>query len=73
MNEIGLARRLNAWYALLQLSAYWTQRSTSMLIHNATVVCFDDENRVLNDGAVRYGGSTVDAVGASAELLSRYP
>ncbi len=44
-----------------------------MLIHNATVVCFDDENRVLNDGAVRYGSSTVDAVGASADLLSRYP
>ena len=38
-----------------------------MLIHNATVVCFDDENRVIDDGAVRYSGSTIDAVGASAE------
>ena len=35
-----------------------------MLLHNATVVCFDDENRVINNGAVRYDGSIIDAVGA---------
>jgi putative selenium metabolism protein SsnA len=44
-----------------------------MLIHNARVVCFDDENRVVDDGAVRYDGATIDAVGSSAELISRYP
>ena len=44
-----------------------------MLIHNATVVCFDDENRVIADGAVRYSGSVIDAVGLSAEMLSRFP
>jgi putative selenium metabolism protein SsnA len=44
-----------------------------MLIHNATVVCFDDENRVIPNGAVRLSGQAIDAVGPSAELLSRYP
>jgi putative selenium metabolism protein SsnA len=44
-----------------------------MLIHNATVVCFDDENRVIPNGAVRLSGQTIDAVGESAELLRRYP
>ena len=44
-----------------------------MLIHNATVVCFDDENRVIENGAVRYSGATIDAIGTSAELLSHYP
>ncbi len=44
-----------------------------MLIHNATVVCFDDENRILPNGAVRFTGSVIDAVGASADLLARFP
>jgi putative selenium metabolism protein SsnA len=44
-----------------------------MLIHNATVVCFDDENRLIENGAVRFAGSTVDAVGNSAELLAHFP
>lgn len=44
-----------------------------MLIHNATVVCFDDENRVIADGAVHYNGSVIDATGASTELLARFP
>jgi putative selenium metabolism protein SsnA len=43
-----------------------------MLIHNATVVCFDDENRVIENGAVRFDGATIDAVGGSTELLARY-
>jgi putative selenium metabolism protein SsnA len=43
-----------------------------MLIHNATVVCFDDENRVIDNGAVRFGGHVVDAVGASADLLRQF-
>jgi putative selenium metabolism protein SsnA len=44
-----------------------------MLLHRATVICFDNENRILNDGAVRVSGSQIDAVGPSAELLARYP
>lgn len=44
-----------------------------MLIHNATVVCFDDENRILFNGAVRFTGSMIDAVGSSADLLAQYP
>jgi putative selenium metabolism protein SsnA len=44
-----------------------------MLIHNATVVCFDDENRVVENGAVRFDGPVIDAVGPSAVLLRRFP
>ena len=70
---MGLACRSGAWYALLQLSAICTQRLIFMLLHNATVVCFDDENRVINNGAVRFSGSTIEAVGSSADLLTRFP
>lgn len=44
-----------------------------MLIHNAIVVCFDDENRVLSDAAVRFDGHMIDAVGSSADLLRQFP
>ena len=44
-----------------------------MIIHNATVVTFDGENRVIDDGAVRYDGSTIDSVGHSLEVLAQYP
>ena len=44
-----------------------------MLIHNATVVCFDDQNRVIENGAVRFSGSAIDAVGSGADLLRRFP
>lgn len=44
-----------------------------MLIHNATVVTFDDSQPLINDGAVLIRDETVDAVGPSAELLARYP
>jgi putative selenium metabolism protein SsnA len=44
-----------------------------MLIHNATVLCFDDENQVISNGAVRFTGSVIDAVGASEELLRQFP
>ncbi len=44
-----------------------------MLIHNAAVICFDEENRILPDGAVRFDGPTIDAVGPAGELLRRFP
>ena len=44
-----------------------------MLIHNATVVTFDETNRVIADGAVRYTGDAIDAVGDSDTLLANYP
>ena len=44
-----------------------------MIIHNATVITFDDENRIITDGAARFGGPTIDAVGASAAVLAQFP
>ena len=44
-----------------------------MIIHNATVVTFDGENRVIEDGAVRYHDATIDSVGHSLEVLAKYP
>ena len=44
-----------------------------MIIHNATVVTFDGDNRILTDGAVRYRGATIDAVGDSHTVRAAYP
>ncbi|MFN8488552.1 MAG: putative aminohydrolase SsnA [Caldilineaceae bacterium] len=44
-----------------------------MLIHNATVITFDEGNRIITDGAVRIDGATLQAVGPSADLLAQYP
>jgi len=44
-----------------------------MLIHNATVVTFDGENRVLDGAAVRIDGAIIAEVGAEADLLVRFP
>ena len=44
-----------------------------MLIHHATVVTFDHDNRILADGAVHITGALIDDVGGSAELVARYP
>lgn len=44
-----------------------------MLIHNATLLTFDDANRVLTDGALCYDGDEIVAVGDSRELLARFP
>ncbi|HAJ37300.1 MAG TPA: putative aminohydrolase SsnA [Chloroflexi bacterium] len=44
-----------------------------MIIHNATVVTFDGDNRILEDGAVRYTGATIDAVGDSEVVRAAYP
>ena len=44
-----------------------------MLIHNATVVTFDDENRIIPNGAVLLDGPAIAELGESAELLERHP
>lgn len=44
-----------------------------MLIHNATVITFDEQNRILRDGAVRTDGALITDIAESAYLLSRYP
>ncbi len=44
-----------------------------MLIHNATVITFDDANRILPGGGVYLRGDQIVAVGESQQLLSRYP
>ena len=44
-----------------------------MLIHNATVITFDEQNRLLRDAAVYFSGDEILAVGSSRELLARYP
>jgi putative selenium metabolism protein SsnA len=44
-----------------------------MLIHNATVLTFDEESRLLHDAAVRIDGAVIDAVGPGSELLARFP
>lgn len=44
-----------------------------MLIHNATVVTFDEQNQLIENGAVRFTHETIDAVGTSQSLLAQYP
>lgn len=44
-----------------------------MLIYNATLLTFDEDKRVINNGAVRYSNGTIDAVGDTAGLLMQYP
>lgn len=44
-----------------------------MLIHHATVITFDDDNRILDDGAVYVDGGVIADVGPSQELRTRYP
>jgi putative selenium metabolism protein SsnA len=43
-----------------------------VLIHNATVITFDDQNQILDGGAVRIDGAVIADVGPSAALLARY-
>lgn len=44
-----------------------------MLIHNATVITFDDQDTILADGAVLVENDEIAAVGESADLLERFP
>ena len=44
-----------------------------MLIYNATVITFDDQNQIIDNGAVHFINDTIDAVGDSRTLLAQYP
>jgi len=44
-----------------------------MLIHNATVITFDEQQRIIENGAVHLTHDTIDAVGKSQTLLHQYP
>ena len=44
-----------------------------MLIHGATVITFDNSNRILVDGGVFVRGDEIVDVGESGTLLNRYP
>ncbi|MEZ4660040.1 MAG: putative aminohydrolase SsnA [Caldilineaceae bacterium] len=44
-----------------------------MIIHNATVITFNDESRIIENGAVRYADDEITAVGAAADLLAAHP
>ena len=43
------------------------------VIHDAAVVTVDPEDRVIYGGAVAIEGNRIVAVGASADILARYP
>jgi len=43
-----------------------------MLIHNATVITFDEQNQLIENGAVHVAGDAIDAVGSSQTLLAQY-
>ncbi|MEA3334790.1 MAG: putative aminohydrolase SsnA [Chloroflexota bacterium] len=47
--------------------------SQSILIHNATVCTFGDDNRVIEDGAVLVQDGEIAAVASSQDLLAAYP
>lgn len=44
-----------------------------MLIHNATVITFDKQNTIIENGAVHVTADTIDAVGSSQVLMSQFP
>lgn len=48
-----------------------TQSAT--VIHHATVITFDDANRIVEDGAVLVENGLIADVGSSVDLLARYP
>jgi putative selenium metabolism protein SsnA len=44
-----------------------------MIIYNACVITFENENRVLNDHAVLIRGNLIKDLGPSADILAKYP
>ncbi|MEM7131426.1 MAG: putative aminohydrolase SsnA [Chloroflexota bacterium] len=44
-----------------------------MLIHNATVITFNKENKIIQSGAIHITNGVIDAIGKSSSLLAQYP
>ncbi|MCB0106840.1 MAG: amidohydrolase family protein, partial [Caldilineaceae bacterium] len=44
-----------------------------MLIHNATIITFDEQNQIIPNGAVRFAADTITAVDESSALLAQFP
>ena len=44
-----------------------------MLIHNATLITFDEQQPIIPNGAVHFTNGVIDAVGESAPLLAHFP
>ncbi|HRW06507.1 MAG TPA: amidohydrolase family protein, partial [Caldilineaceae bacterium] len=44
-----------------------------MLIHNATIITFDEQNQIITNGAVRFAADTITAVDESTTLLAQFP
>jgi len=43
-----------------------------MIIHHATLITMDSENRILENGAIRIQGDTIADVGTTQEILKKY-
>lgn len=43
-----------------------------MLIHNATVITFDEQNQIIENGAVHFTDTTIDDVGTSQHMVAKY-
>lgn len=43
-----------------------------MLIHNATVITFDEQNQIVENGAVHFTNTTIDDVGNSQQMVAKY-
>jgi len=44
-----------------------------MIIHNATIITFDEQNQIILNGAVRFATDTITAVGESTAILAQFP
>jgi 5-methylthioadenosine/S-adenosylhomocysteine deaminase len=53
-------------------SPAWAREKADLLITGGTVVTMDGQRRMITDGAVAVQGDSIVAVGASAEIESRY-
>ena len=43
-----------------------------MIIHHATLITMDSENRILENGAIRIQGDTIGDIGTSQDILRKY-
>ena len=70
MTSLRLALLLSA--ALLVGAAAQTPRQVTTIVSGGTVVTVDGERHIFNPGAVAIDGTTIVAVGASADIAARF-